>query len=98
MFAYSFPLPAEHACGVPANPAGCTHWRVAYVLLDLMPPRDQRGRRRRGRRRNHSFQLDLHFLPPSRAFTGASRLVDRALVDEHGLVPGLLHGDFFANL
>lgn len=78
-----------------ANSAGCTPWRVAYVFPDLMPPGDRCGRRRRGQRCNHSFQLGLHFRPPCRAFFGAGRLVDRALVDQHGLVERESHSVLF---
>lgn len=76
-------------------PLASTYRCVAYVLPDLMPPGDQRGRGCRGRRRNHSFQLGLNFRPPGRAFAGIGRLVDRALVDQHGLVERESHGVLF---
>lgn len=88
-------LRAEHACGVPANAAGSARWRVTYVLPDLMPPGDDIGSCRCRRSRDHGFQLDLHFRPPGRAFAGAGRPVDRALVDQHGLVAGESHGILF---
>jgi hypothetical protein len=57
-----------------------------------MPPLDHFGGGFRARCRDHGFQLRHHFRPPNRAFAGTGRFVDRALVDQHGLVEGKLHG------